>query len=110
MTHGLKPGELLVAEAWASHGTSEGVLTPPTKGRNGTSTQLPWLSTANSFEPSSGPGKLETQEPLLSAQFAYPYPEMAFEVQGMEQEAASETSLSKLVPDDFNSHPSRNQQ
>jgi hypothetical protein len=85
MTHGLKPGELLV-----------------------TSTQLPWLSTANSFEPSRGPGKLETQEPLLSAQFAYPYPEMASEVQGMEQEEASKTSLSELVPDDFNSHPSRN--
>jgi hypothetical protein len=33
---------------------------------------------------------------------------MAFEVQGMEQDEASETSLSGLVPDDFNSHPSRN--
>jgi hypothetical protein len=26
----------------------------------------------------------------------------------MEQEEASKTSLSELVPDDFNSHPSRN--
>jgi hypothetical protein len=108
MTHGLKPGGLLVAEAWASHGTSEGVLAPSTKSRNGSSTQLPWLSTANSFEPSRGPGKLETQEPLLSAQFASPISRNGFEVQGMGQEEASETSLSGLVPEDFNSHPSGN--
>jgi len=78
MTHGLKPGSLLLAEGWASHATSEGVLTPPAKGRNGPSTQLPWLSTANSFEPSRGPGKLETQEPLLSAQFALPISRNSF--------------------------------
>jgi hypothetical protein len=107
MTHGLKPGGFPLAETWASHGTSERVLIPLTKGRNGNSTQLPWLTAANSVEPSRGPGKLETQEPLLSPQFALPISTNSFEVQGMEQVEASETSLSELVPDDFNSHPNR---